>query len=249
VDNGGPTSADDRAAEPWGNSLRALEAALAHAPARVALRVVVSDHFVRYALVPWSAALVADSDRLNFARLTLRQTYGAAADRWEVCLDAQPAGMPSFACGIDRTLVAALRDAAARHGARLAAVVPLLADRIERNRRALKAKSFCLVSVEPGRLTLAFRAERAWQAVRSRRAEGALVDTLPAALRQEATAGAATANGTLYLIAERAADIAPLAVPGWQIVRLTEPEATVPGSVPLRREPDRALPLTGSEVR
>jgi hypothetical protein len=136
------------------------------------LEVVVSSHFVRYVLVPWSENLVRDAERLAFARLAFRDVYGNLVDHWEICLDDQPAGHPALACAIDRELLAAIRDVAIASGVRLQAVTPALSDCFNRHRRALKSREFCLANVEPGRVTFGFRVRAGWRAVRSRRMEG-----------------------------------------------------------------------------
>jgi hypothetical protein len=209
--------------EPWRASLDALAAGLREqraAPGRV--EVVLSDHFVRYALVPWSESLVGDSERLGFARLSFREVYGHVSDTWDVCLDEQPAGAACFACAVDRALLTGLRDVMSRVGARLEAVSPALADCLNRHRRGLKEKVFCLATAEPGRISLAFRSRTGWQAVRSRRVDGPLPETLPTLLKQEAAAGSAPDGGVLYLCAAGINQVPPFMVQGWRLVRLGE---------------------------
>jgi hypothetical protein len=52
--------------------------------------------------------------------------------------------------------------------------------------------------------------------------EGSLADELPAALKQEMTAGAVVGAGSLYLIGEDLMGLAPFNVPGWRVTRLAE---------------------------
>jgi hypothetical protein len=211
--------------EPWRPALAALDDILRRSGAsRGALRVVLSDHFVRYALVPWSEELVADRERLAFARLTMRDIYGPDAEDWALCLDQQPAGQASLAAAIDAGLLGALKDVARKHGLRLRAVEPAFSARVQYHRRALKQASFCLVSLEAGRMTLGFRGPQGWEAVRRRRVAGAMGDELSNALRQEVAASGTSANGTLYLAGEELADMPPLSLPGWKVVRLDEPD-------------------------
>ena len=182
------------------------------------VEVVLSDHFVRYLLIPWSRGLVSDSERLSFARLAFKELYGIAADSWDFCLDEQPAGQASFAAAVDRALVSSVRDAVTRAGGQLASLVPNLVDRINRHRSALKARQFCFAAAEPGRASLAFHANGAWQAVRSRRIDGPLGQALPVLLKQEAAVGDASGGGVLYLCSD--ASPPPAAIPGWQLIRL-----------------------------
>ena len=207
--------------EPWRASLTALSAGVREQGAPLGrVDVVLSDHFVRYALIPWSESLVSDSERLSFARLSLREVYGHLSDAWDLSLDQQPAGEASFACGVDRALIVGLRDLVSLGGGKLESVTPALADCLNRHRRALNEPEFCLATAEPGRITLAFRSRVGWQAVRSRRVDGPLQETLPSLLKQEAVAGAAPDGGVLYLCTTNLADVPPFAVPGWKLVRV-----------------------------
>src|SRR4029077_9812295 len=133
----------------------------------------------------WSESLVADSERLAFARLAFRDVYGHAVDGWDLCVDEQPAGQAAFASAGDRALIAAIRDVVSLAGGKLGAVRPGLAECLNRHRRALKEPEFCLASAEPGRISLVFRSRAGWQAVRSRRIDGPLAETLPTLLTQE----------------------------------------------------------------
>jgi len=227
----GPDMGGASEKEPWRPVLAALDDALRRIGApRTGLRVVLSDHFVRYALIPWSAELVADAERLAFAQLVMREVFGPAVDGWSLCLGGQPAGQPFYCAGIDAGLVDALRDLAGRLHLRLRAVEPLLGVRIQRHRRSLKERAFCFASLESGRMTLAFHGALGWEAVRGRRTAQAVGDELARALRQEAAAAGADRAGTVYLAGDDLAPLGPVSVVGWKVVRLDEAAgvATVP---------------------
>jgi hypothetical protein len=206
----------------WRASVDALDAALAGSGRSGSLHVVVSDHFLRYTLVPWNENLVADAERLAFARLAFTEIYGSMVDGWSTVLDQQPAGKASFACAMDRDLLQALRDVASRRGLRLRSVRAALGDRIRRHRRALRERVFCLASLEPGRLTCAFHDASGWIAVRTRRVEGSFSEWLGGALKQEAAAAGAADGGRLYLVADDLAQIGSYSSPAWQVTRLSD---------------------------
>jgi hypothetical protein len=207
--------------ETWRAAAEVLAEALRERRARLGrVEIVLSDHFVRYLLIPWSRGLVSDSERLSFARLAFKDLYGTSADSWDVCLDEQPAGQASFAAAVDRALVSSVRDAVTLADGQLASLVPNLMDRINRHRSILKARQFCFAAAEPGRASLAFHSNGAWQAVRSRRIDAPLGQALPVLLKQEAVVGEASGGGVLYLCSD--AMLAPGAIPGWQLVRLAD---------------------------
>jgi len=209
--------------EPWRASLDTLASVLREQRGPVGrVEVVLSDHFVRYALIPWSESLVADSERLGFARLGFRNVYGLLSDGWDVCVDEQPAGQASFASAVDRPLIGGLKDVVSLAGGRLETVKPALADCLNRHSRVLKEREFCLAMSEPGRISLAFRSRAGWQAVRSRRIEGSVDEMLPTLLKQEGAAGSAPESGVLYLCAADSVDLPHFTVPGWKLVRLAQ---------------------------
>jgi hypothetical protein len=209
--------------EAWRAALATLDETLRRAGVSGGtLRVAVSDHFVRYTLIPWSSELVADSERVAFAQLSMREVFGPSAESWALCLADQPAGQPFFCAAIDASLLSSLRDLAAKHRLRLGAVVPMLSQRVQRHRRSLRERAFCFASLEPGRMTLAFHGAHGWDAVRGRRAANGVIDELAGALRQEAAAAGAGATSTVYLVGEDLASPLPSSVAGWKVVRLEQ---------------------------
>ena len=212
--------------EAWRASLDTLALGLRGVRRRTgAVAVVLSDHFVRYVLLPWSESLVADAERLAFARHTFREVYGQASEAWEVCLDEQPAGHSFFAAAVDRDLLSHLQEVVSQAGGQLVSLTPALADCINRHRRVLTEREFCLATVEPGRISFAFWSRTGWTAVRSRRMDGALPEVLPTLLKQEAIASSVADAGTLFLCAVDLDDVPPLGVPGWKLVRLPQGRA------------------------
>ncbi len=205
-------------AEAWSEPLQALARALdSGRDAHSALHVVLSDHFARFAVVPWSADLVGDAERAAFARLSFSQIYGPISDGWEMALDERLATKPAIAAAIDRGLLQALRELCTARRMRLASVVPAFVRDLNRHRAAMRGSEFWLARVEPGRLTLALRRERAWVAVRTRRLDAAPAAALPGALRQEALACGAAPHGTVCLIDSTGT---VQTIPGWQTVRV-----------------------------
>jgi hypothetical protein len=238
----GFTPSSDETDEPWRAGLDTLAATLkAEGGGLGGVAVVLSDHFTRYALLSWNESLITDSERMAFARHAFREVYGATADAWEVCLDEQPAGQRFFAAAIDRALLGGLRDIVSGLGGKLVALTPALSDCINRHRRALAEREFCLATVESGRVSFAFRGRGGWSAVRSRRMEGPLAEALPTLLKQEAVAASVADGGVLYLCAAGLADQPPFSVPGWRLIRLVEDK-------PARAQSGRARPTMLSRL-
>lgn len=182
---------------PWQAALEAIDAPLAEIGRRgEAVAVVLSNHWVRYLVLPWQAELTSTAELDRLARLRFEQTYGAAATGWAVRVGDGGWGAAQVACAVDAALVDALRTRLAAHGLRLASLQPLLMAAFNDTRREL-AKDGALAVVEPGRVCVGVRAQRRWVEIASRRAGGDPAGTIEQEL---ATLGAADAASPLDVV-------------------------------------------------
>ena len=117
------------------------------------LRIVVADHFVRYALLPWSANISGQKMRLAMARALLKNTLGDKAESLEIALDRQAFGKNGIAAGIDRQLLAGLRAAAKARRLRLNNLQPRLIAELAAHHKQLADGWFA--SIDHEWLTLA----------------------------------------------------------------------------------------------
>lgn len=159
-----------RAGEPaWQAALEALEAPLAAvARRRQAAAVVLSNHFLRYAVLPWQAELTRPVEVEQLARARFEQVYGAAAAQWTVRAGDGRWGEAHVACAVDGALVAGLRERLDAHGVRLASLQPLLMAAYNDVRRRLDARCAFAV-VEFGRVCLGLLDGGRWRDISSRR--------------------------------------------------------------------------------
>jgi hypothetical protein len=146
--------ADPNAAVGWEGALALLERQLtegAWSDARV--RVVLADHWVRYAVVPWSDALSSSGERLAHARELMAGIFGAEMSDWTVSLSEAPPGSSRLASAMPTALLHELREAAVRHGQKLISVQPQLIAAYNTWRHALPAATAAwFVTVEEGSL-------------------------------------------------------------------------------------------------
>ena len=73
-------------------------------------RIVISDHWARYAVLPWSTDISNDSERTAHARLILSNTYGDLADEWTICLTDNRPFVPAIVSAIPSELLQHLKD-------------------------------------------------------------------------------------------------------------------------------------------
>jgi len=156
------SAADDS----WSRPLEALNALLAEEPWRMArTRVVFADHWARYAIVPWAAALSSREERLDHGRQILASIYGDAVASWEVRISEAPPQANQVACAVPAELIAALRAACTAHGGVLLSLQAQLVASYDAWRHCLPASNAWFVSIEQGSLATARLAGKGWDRV------------------------------------------------------------------------------------
>ena len=152
---------------PWRRALAALESALPEFGERPANAVVIlSNHFVRYALVPNSEQIGTAAEEQALMRHSFARVYGDAVERWALRLsDADGAGL-RVASAIDQELRESLRALLAATRLKLGSIQPGLMTAFNQWRRRV-AGSAWLAVVEPGRLCLARLQDKRWQSLKA----------------------------------------------------------------------------------
>ena len=218
---------------PAGREWERALAALARALGRLAwqgadARVTVSNHFVRYALVPAAGKLRGENERTAAARHALRTTYRERGDGWRVVLG-ETHGGDGLVAAIEPALLDGIATTLAAAKLRPVAVEPFLAAAFNACRGAIEREPVWLAAAEPGRVCVARLDRGAWRQVRNERLRGRLEDELPAVLeRCRLSAGADAGAGRVLLVARGAPELEPAGAPGWSFerVRLEEAAAT-----------------------
>jgi hypothetical protein len=160
---------DPSGSEPWEGAAAALSrlaGEIGKASARVT--VVLSNHFTRYALVPWSEGLRKAEEEAAFARYCFAKIHGERSKDWDLRLSPGQSGAPRVASAVDAPLLQALRSAFPAR-AKLVSVQPYLMSAFNRCRRELAGARVWLLLVEPQRTCLARLENGRWAAVRNSR--------------------------------------------------------------------------------
>lgn len=135
---------------------------------RVPVRVLLSNHFVRYLVVPWATGLARRDERIGLARHLFRQNFGEAAAGWSIQLASAGYGQAALACAVEDELLAALRAQFAQSKLHFRSAQPLFALAFNRFRAQI-GDDACLAVLEPGRLCCAIVRQGQWQSVLSAR--------------------------------------------------------------------------------
>lgn len=188
----------------WEPAAAALEALLkAHPEWRGAsLRIILSNHFVRYVLVPWSDDLSNEKEHLVLARRHFAVTHGPVAKNWAIRMSLDRPGESHVASALDESLVSRLTLAAAASHMKLLSLEPLLMASFNYWQQDFREEAQWFVTVENGMLCGALLGRNRWVALRRWRTQGDWASELSLWLSREQLIGEESAPvGALYLLA------------------------------------------------
>lgn len=150
--------------EPWRGALEDFSRRIAALRGRVDVSVVLSNHFVRYAVLPDEDGAATPEEELALARFHFARIHGERAKSWDVRVCEQ------LACAIDAALLEGIRSAFPRNGkARLVSVQPYLMTAFNASRRRIPREGAWLLLAERGRTCLACLAPKGWASVHNGR--------------------------------------------------------------------------------
>ena len=154
----------------WQPALAALETLLGDSRWRAPhARIVVSNLWARYAIVPWAPELVTSDERLSHAGICLAATYGSMDDSWRVSLGEAEPGKSRVACALPEGLIAGLTELMSAHDLKVVSLQPLLIAAYNEWRHQLPEEGGWLVCIEDGALAAARLGARDWDRVYSAR--------------------------------------------------------------------------------
>jgi hypothetical protein len=158
--------------ESWRSAVEALrEVAADLEDVKADVTVVLSNHFVRYALVPPGDGLDPGDEELAYARYCFARIHGARSKSWEVRMTGGAGSADRLASAIDAALLEGVRGCfPARGRLRLASVQPYLMSAFNRWRGSMRLDSAWFLLVEPQRFCLGLLQQGRWAAVRNSRA-------------------------------------------------------------------------------
>lgn len=185
---------DGRDGEPWRAALATLGETMRELPKGTTCRVIVSSCFVRYALVPFSTALVNRTANEALAAHVFQHIHGDQAQAWACRVAPAATGDKRVACALDAALADAIESVARECGVTLAAIEPTLTSGFNRARRRLPPSCW-FAAVETGRLVLGLLVDGQWIHLASERCAGHWEGALARMLSREALMVAADAPG------------------------------------------------------
>lgn len=204
---------------PWDGALKALEAVLPEfAGDKSYAKVILSNHFMRYTLVPWSDVLSDETEEIAYARHSFSEMYGRDAGEWELRISSGSYGMPQLASAVDARLPVALRELFGRQGISLRSIQPHLMVAYNACHASLRDQSAWLAFVEQGNLCLALLQKGQWAWVRAMRIDQHWHEELPFLLNREAlVANVESSTNDVFLWAPDCGEVSIASGGRWQI--------------------------------
>jgi hypothetical protein len=179
--------------------------------------VVLSNHYVRYGVLPWTRTLHSRDEWLAYARHHFSSTHGAAAAGWHLGVSTGGRGKARIACAIDAELLERLRGMRC-----IRSVQPYLMSAFNARRHAVSGDVWFVLQ-EPGRLTVCLAGRGGWKLVRNRQAAPNWRESLADLLDREIAARDEEAPERVILCAEDDTSGLPLRVGRYRITDLSVP--------------------------
>lgn len=129
--------------------------------------VVLSNHLVRYAVVPWSDALGSAAEEEAYVRHHFVRIHGERAKGWAVRASPDAGGV-RLASAVDAPLIISIKRSFEGSKAKLVSIQPALMAAFNRARKDIPRAGAWLVLAEAGRACVALYAG-GWRAVQNAR--------------------------------------------------------------------------------
>lgn len=133
------------------------------------VRFMISNHFVRYGVLPWQEGIVARQDWLALAQHDFRKRFGAVADQWQVRVSLNGYGKSIAISAIDQALLDDLQALAQTQQWQIVSIEPLLVSILNSKlgsksaTQKYTAQNAWLVIAEPERVLLCETNQQEWQ--------------------------------------------------------------------------------------
>lgn len=170
---------------PWLAELGLLEGLLSEARSGLPLRIVISNHYMRYRLAPPPPLSMRSADVQALMQHCFRGTYGDVVDDWHIRANPLPDGGDVVACAVDKALMEGLQAAAGKAGLRLVSAQPYFMSGFNAACRRITGAAACFVQAEPGRIMLGMMRDKNWLGLRAVAATPQWEEELPAHIGRE----------------------------------------------------------------
>lgn len=151
--------------------------------------IVLSESFVRHALLPWSPLVRGKSERAALMQACFEDAYGDPALSWRLVADRGEYDSPAPACGVEQPLLARVAAVLATRRIRLRSVTPFFCSVFNHCRPRLSLQPAVLAAGDSEWMALATFVEGRWNSLRSIRLTNDPEDLFSALARETVLQG------------------------------------------------------------
>ena len=181
-------------------SLRTYMAQLDGARRSAKFRIVLSDHFCRYALIPWSDALGSANEELMLAKHCFKSVYGQGAEEWSVRIALGAAGSARLASAVDPVMLTELDGIMNPFGRRFDSLQPHFVMCFNHWRARLPKEGSWLITVDEGALCVARIRQGEWVSVNTMSVGATWRGQLPSIIEREEALSESGEDSALVLV-------------------------------------------------
>ena len=152
---------------------------------RAQVKLILSNHFVHYLVIPWRDGLSNQEEEWAYARHCFERVHGSDAAHWKLRLCSDTPGEPRLACAVEPALIEALRAHLGPLGRRYRSLQPHLMASFNSCRAQIGKGPTWLVVAEPGLLCLALLHDGRWHSINRVKVGPDWLNELPRLLERE----------------------------------------------------------------
>lgn len=225
----------------WNPALEALLVLLGEVNVRGEASVVISNHFVRYQLIPASDDLSSVEEEEAYVSFHFSEVYGAVVEQWALRWGQGLALAPQIATAIDQSLLSSLDEIFKSATIHLVSLQPYLMAAFNRVRNLTSGSLASYILVEEGRALIGLLKGQEWMALRAVKLGSDWLSELPRLIEREfQVAGVESEQGQMLLCVPRHVDKSRFMISGWTVkFEMMSPET-------LLQKNSQALPSAGA---
>lgn len=194
----------------WAVALHTLSEILSKEPkwTGASVTIILSHHYVQYAVIPWTDNVRTHYERIELARLRFIDIFGEHNAYGDIRVSPGNPGMPWLACAINAQLKEELRVICKNSGSTLSSIQPFLMAAANYFYKNLSGTSFNLVVAELDRALLAIMHDGNWFEVRTLQISASVgVDLIRLIERSRILKGISSIDATIQLYAPECKNI------------------------------------------
>ncbi len=164
-------------AAPWESLISTLNQVLqakhwqAVAKSGAYTKIIISNHLVKYTVIPWSIALAIESERQAYMQHRFKIAYGEPSKTWDLCMSEPDFGQASIASGVCAVLLKELHQVFEQQGIDVYAIHPhlmLASNQMLKHIKTQKNQNhFWFVVIESGRACVSLIEDGEWRFIRN----------------------------------------------------------------------------------